>query len=206
MKHPGPFTATMKSSDLAGTLWRVSLVRGVVALGMGAYVLSRPVDSPAAVAWVVSAYWIFDGLVALWASRFAARRATNRTFLIVRGAVGIVTALTLFWLPLDEVLGPWRPGQIMVFFFSMVPALTAIGLQITMAATIDLLVGLEVRRRVPGEWSITLGAALSTALSVLVAMGFFGFAPALAGRLVGVVGLAGGLGLIAGALRLRPIQ
>jgi uncharacterized membrane protein HdeD (DUF308 family) len=206
VKSPGVFTATMKSSDLAGKLWRVSLLRGVVALGMGVYVLSRPISSPAALAWVVSAYWIFDGLVALWASRFAASLETNRTLLLVRGAVGIVAAVVLFRLPLGEIFGPWQPGQIMLFIFSMVPALTALALQIIMAATIDLLIGLEVRRRIAGEWSVVLGAAVSILLSGLVAVGFLGFSAAVPGRLLAVVALAGGLGLVAGAFRLRAFH
>jgi uncharacterized membrane protein HdeD (DUF308 family) len=195
----------MKSGDLAWKLWRVTLVRGLVALGLGAYALSRLIESPVTLARIVSAYWIFDGLVALWASSYAATLATNRTLLIVRGVGGIGAALILLNLPLAEVFGQWQPGQIVIFILSMVPALTAISLQIVLAATIDLLIGLEVRRQIPGAWSIALGAVISIVLSGLVAAGFFGFSTIL-GRLLGAVGVAGGLALIVGIVRLRPVR
>jgi uncharacterized membrane protein HdeD (DUF308 family) len=193
----------LKPRDLAAKLWRVSLLRGLVALGLGAYVVSHPITFSATLAHVVAVYWIVDGLVALWASLFAAALATNRVFLVIRGVAGIGAALLLFVLPLDEIFGPWRPGQIMLLILTMAPALTAISLQIVMTAAIDLLIGLEVRRRLPGEWSLPLGAALSIVLSALVAAAFFA-PPTVLWRLLGAVGLVGGLSLVAGAFRLRP--
>src|ERR687892_414156 len=96
---PLPAT-TLTSIDLAGKLWRASLLRGLVALALGAYVLSRPTGSPAGLVRIVSVYWICDGLVALWASRFAATLKHNRALLVVRGVGGIVTAVLLLGLPL----------------------------------------------------------------------------------------------------------
>jgi len=201
---PATLLATpLKPRDLAAKLWLVSLLRGVVALALGAYVVSRPTSSSASLAHVVAVYWIFDGLVALWASRFAAALATNRVFLVVRGLGGIGAALVLFALPLDEIFGPWRPGQIMLLILTMAPALATISLQIVMTIAIDLLIGLEVRRRIPNEWSLPLGAALSIVLSALVAAAFLG-PPTVLWRLLGMVGLVGGLSLVLGAFRLRP--
>lgn len=192
----------MKPSVLAGKLWRVSLLRGLVALALGAYVLSRAVSSPVTLAWIVAVYWLFEGLVALWASRFAASLATTRGFLVVRGVVGLGAAVMLLFLPLADVFGPWKPGQTMLFIFTLVAVLAATCLQIVLTAAVDLLIGLEVRLRIPGEWSIALGAAVSILLSGLLAAGFVGFSP-LPERLFGAVGVVGGLALIAGALRLR---
>jgi uncharacterized membrane protein HdeD (DUF308 family) len=197
-----PIATPLPPRDLAAKLWRISLLRGVLALALGAYVFSQSIGSPASLARVVAVYWILDGLVALWASLFAAALATSRVFLVVRGLGGIVAALVLFALPLDEIFGPWRPGQIMLLILTMAPALATISLQIVMTTAIDLLLGLEVRRRIPGEWSLLLGAALSIVLSLLAAAPFFG--PALLPwRLLGMVGLLGGLSLVVGAFRLR---
>jgi uncharacterized membrane protein HdeD (DUF308 family) len=200
---PAPLLETpLKARDLAEKLWRISLLRGLVALALGAYVFSRPIGSPATIARVVAVYWIVDGLVALWASLFAATLAANRVFLVVRGISGIGAALLLLVLPLGEIFGPWQPGQIMLLILTMAPALAAISLQIVMTAAIDLLIGLEVRRRIPGEWSLALGAVLSIAFSALVVAGFFG-PPTVLWRLLGVVGLVGGLSLVVGAFRLK---
>jgi uncharacterized membrane protein HdeD (DUF308 family) len=201
---PLPAT-TLTSIDLAGKLWRASLLRGLVALALGAYVLSRPIGSPAGLVQIVSVYWICDGLVALWASRFAATLKHTRALLVVRGVAGLVTGVLLLGLPLDQIFGPWRPGQLLLFLLTMVPALTAIGLQVVMAATIDLLIGLEVRRRIPGEWSLALGAVLSIVLGGLASAGFL-VIPTVTGRLLGVVCVGGGLGLVAGSIRLRATR
>jgi uncharacterized membrane protein HdeD (DUF308 family) len=91
----------------------------------------------------------------------------------------------------------------MLLILTMAPALAAISLQIVLTAAIDLLIGLEVRRRLPGEWSLLLGAALSIVLSALVAATFFA-SPTVLWHVLGAVGLVGGLSLVAGAFRLRP--
>ena len=146
----GPIATPPPPRALAAKLGRISLLRGVLALALGAYVFSQSIGPPASLARVVAVYGILDGLVALWASL----------------------------------------------------ALVTISLQIVMTTANDLLLGLEVRRRIPGEWSLLLGAALSIVLSLLVAAPFFG--PALLPwRLLGAVGLLGGLSLVVGAFRLR---
>ena len=194
--------SSVQSSDLAGKLCRLTLVRGVVALALGAYALSLPTVTPAVVTRLASVYWIVDALAAGWISRFAATVATTRVVLIIRAAAGLAAALVLLALPLAEVFGPWRPGQLMFLIFTAIPALASIGLQIVLAATIDLVVGFEARRRIPGEWSIILAAGVSIGLGVAVAACFFDLSR-VPGQLVGVIGVAGGLGLIAAALRLR---
>jgi uncharacterized membrane protein HdeD (DUF308 family) len=201
-----PLSATtLTSIDLAGKLWRASLLRGLVALALGAYILARPIGSPAGLVRIVSVYWICEGLVALCASGFAASLRHTRTALVLRGVAGLVTGLLLLGLPLEQIFGPWRPGQLMLFLLTMVPALTAIGLQIVMAATIDLLIGLEVRRRIPGEWSVALGAVVSMVLGGLASAAFL-VVPTVTGRLLGVVCLGGGLGLVAGSIWLRATR
>jgi uncharacterized membrane protein HdeD (DUF308 family) len=201
-----PLSATtLTSTDLAGKLWRASLLRGLVALALGAYVLARPIGSPAGLVRIVSVYWICEGLVALWASGFAATLRHTRGILVLRGVAGLVTGLLLLGLPLEQIFGPWRPGQLMLFLLTMVPALTAIGLQIVMAATIDLLIGLEVRRRIPGEWSVALGAVVSMVLGGLAGAAFL-VIPAVTGRLLGVACVGGGLGLVAGSIWLRAAR
>jgi len=90
----------------------------------------------------------------------------------------------------------------MLLILTVAPALATVSLQIVMTTAIDRLLGLEVRRRIPGEWSLLLGAALSIVLSLLVAAPFFG-PVLLPWRLLGTVGLFGGLSLVVGAFRLR---
>jgi uncharacterized membrane protein HdeD (DUF308 family) len=190
-----------RSPALAASLGRIALVRGVVVCALTAYVVFGSTISPALVARLVAVYWLIDGLVALWARRFAATLATSRALLLTRGIVAIVAAVVLLALPLREVFGEWQPGQGVLFLFTIAPALAMTVLQIIMAATIDLMLGLAVRRRISGDWSVVLGSVVSIVLSVLIAVSFAGMSAALA-RPLAFIALVGGLGLIAGAFRL----
>lgn len=189
--------------ELAAKLWWLGLLRGLAALALGAYVLARAPMSPAMIARAVAVYWILDGLAVLWASVVAVRLAMNRTSLIARTVAGIAAAFTILGLPLREVFGPWQPGQFLMLLSTVGLALTAIGLQVILAATFDVMVGLEVRRRVPGEWSLLLAATLSIVLGALIGAALV-FAPAIVlGRGLGVVSIAGALAVAAAAVRLR---
>jgi uncharacterized membrane protein HdeD (DUF308 family) len=88
-----------RSPALAASLGRIALVRGVVVCALTAYVVFGSTISPALVARLVAVYWLIDGLVALWARRFAATLATSRALLLTRGIVAIVAAVVLLALP-----------------------------------------------------------------------------------------------------------
>jgi uncharacterized membrane protein HdeD (DUF308 family) len=126
----------------------------------------------------------------------------NRMLLLLRAVAGLITAVVLLALPLSEAFGPYRAGQILLLLFVVPAVILAIGLQV-LGAVVDLLVCLEVRRRIPGEWSIGLSATLSIVFGLFL-VGAILTPPAVLGRGVGAVGVVGGLAVIVGALRLRP--
>lgn len=196
---------TVVMTELAAKLCWVALLRGLAALALGVYLLSRAETSPPALARAVAVYWIVDGAAALWASVVAARVATKKMLLIVRTVVAIAAALFMLGLPLRESFGAWRPGQLLIFVWTLALVLAVIALQVILAATFDVLVSHEVRRRIPGEWSLLVAASLSIVLGVLVAASFLA-QPAVLGSGLGVAGVAGGLGLIVGAVRLRTAR
>ena len=187
--------------ELAATLWPLVLARGLLALALGAYALVAPPTSPVGLARPVAAYWIVDGLLVLRASRLAAV-AVNRVLIALRSVAGVVTAIVILGLPLGEVFGPWRPGQLLLFLVVVPFVAIAIVLQIV-AGIFDTAVWLEVRRRVAGAWPIGLGAILSIVLGLLLVATIAAPIGAL-GRILGVVGVVSGLAMIVGAIRLRP--
>ena len=189
------------SPALAASLGRAALVRGVVVGVLAAYVVSRAGTSPAVVAKLVAVYWLFEGVLAFWMGRVAATLAASRALLVVRGVIALIAGVVLLVLPLADVFGEWQPGQGVLFLFTIVPALAVTALQILMAATVDMMLGMAVRRRIPGDWSVMLGALVSIVLGVVVAVSFAGLAGALT-RPLAIVALVGAIGLIASALRL----
>jgi uncharacterized membrane protein HdeD (DUF308 family) len=189
------------SGALAASLGRAALVRGVVVGALAAYVVSQPGTSPAVLAKMVAVYWLFEGVLAFWMGRVAATLATSRGVLIVRGVIALIAGVVLLVLPLAAVFGEWRPGQGVLFLFTIVPALAVTALQILMAATVDMMLGVAVRRRIPGDWSVALGALASIVLGVMVAVGFAGLAGTLT-RPLAIVALAVAVGLLVSAFRL----
>jgi uncharacterized membrane protein HdeD (DUF308 family) len=187
--------------ELAAKLWPLVLVRGLMALALGAYALMVPPMSPAALARPVAVYWIVDGLLVLRGSRLAVI-AVNRALIALRSIAGLVTAAVILGLPLGDVFGPWRPGQLLLFLLVVPFVILAIALQIG-AGIFDTAVWLEVRRRISGAWPVGLGAILSIVLGLLLVA--TSVVPiGVLGRTLGVVGLVGGLAMVAGAIRLRP--
>ena len=196
--------ATCRSVDtrLAAKLWPLSLVRGVAALALGAWVLAAPPSSPAMQMRAVAAFWVVDGLAVFGGSLATATLMLNRVFLILRALAGIVTAIVLLALPLSEAFGPYKPGQMLLLLFVVPSVVVSIGFQV-LAAVFDLMVSLEVRRHIPGEWTLPLASALSIVFGLLL-IGVIVAQPPVLGRGVGALGVIGGLAIILGALRLRP--
>ena len=199
----GPRMArTAPANQLAGRLWPLILLRGLAALVVGACGFLVAIPSPAVLVRGIAIYWLLDGLCTLWAAFSARTLASRKTLLVLRGGVGVVAAVVTAALPLLEVYGHWRPGQLIVLLFTVGFVLALIVLQIVLAALIDVPVALEVRRHIAGEWSVLLAGVLSIVLSVVAGIGFAGLPVNLAPGL-GVIGVVGGCALIAGALRLR---
>ncbi len=183
---------------LVSTLSRVALARGVAAVAIGAYVLGRMPMSRAEIARAIALYWIVDGAVVLSSTRLAASLTVSPVLVLLRGIVAIAAGLAIFGLPLDAVFGPWRPGHVLIVTTVTAMAFCVIALQI-LAATVDGLVRRAVRRHIPRDWSVTLGAALSVALA-LGAAATFAMSPTALALGVGAVSLGAGLALLAGAV------
>jgi len=191
----------MRDRELAARVWGLSLARGLAALGLGIWVLAFPPSSPGMLTRAVAVFWVVDGLIVFGGS-LTASLMFNRMLLLLRAVAGLITAIVLLALPLSDAFGPYRPGQILLLLFVVPAVILAIALQI-LGAVVDLLVCLEVRRRIAGEWSLGLSAALSIVFGLLL-VGAIMAPPAVLGRGVGLVGIVGGLAVVVGALRLRP--
>lgn len=192
---------TTLSAELAGKLWRTSIVRGITALVLGAYVLVQPPISSAGVARASAAYWIVDGLVALWTAAFIATFASGRIVLVLRGVLAAAAGVVMLALPLDTIFGAWQPGQLLLWLVVVSVMLTVIAVQIA-AGAFDVLVCLKIRRRLPGEWSFALGAALSITFAI-IAGGTFAAPAALLARVLGITAVVGGLALLVGSAKLH---
>lgn len=196
MRSVGPTRAT-STRDLARALRRIGVLRGIAAFAVGAFVFFQEPSAPA-VARASAAYWIVDGLVVLWASRFADALALGRMVFLIRGTIAIAAGLIVLGLPLGMVFGPWQPGHGVLFILLAPVMLTVVGFQIG-AGAFDVLICVAIRRRIAGEWSWGLGGAFSAALAVVAASTFA--APAIvAARLLSIGAVVAGLVFVVGAV------
>ena len=192
---------TTPEPDLLARLWWAGLLRGSTALALGGYIASQTPSSSAAVARTSAAYWVVDGLVTMWASASIATLTLNRLVLLLRGCLAVGAGLVIFGLPLGDVFGRWHPGQLLILLSTATLLLAVIALQIV-AGAFDVHICLAIRRRIPGEWSVALGAALSVVLGVIVAA-TLAAPPALLGRTLAPSAMAAGFGILTRTARLR---
>ena len=192
---------TTPERDLLARLWWAGLLRGSTALVLGGYTASQTPSSSAAVARTSAAYWVVDGLVTMWASASIATLTLNRLVLLLRGCLAVGAGLVIFGLPLGDVFGRWHPGQLLILLSTATLLLAVIALQIV-AGAFDVHICLAIRRRIPGEWSVALGAALSVVLGVIVAA-TLAAPPALLGRTLAPSAMAAGFGILTRTARLR---
>ena len=185
---------------LVRTLWRVGIVRGIVAFAIGAYVVFRDPTSASDVARASAAYWLVDGIATVWTSRIAGAVSLTRLPFLVRGAVAIAAGLILLGRPADILFGPWQPGRGLVWIWVAALVLMMVGIQLA-AGVLDVVICRRVRSRIPWDWSVATGAAFSAVLSIGVAA-LFAASPALIGRVIAASAILAGFGLVVGAARL----
>jgi hypothetical protein len=192
---------TLPPRELVQALRRGGVARGIAALALGAYVASRDPVSGADIARAGGAYWIVDALVTASAARLPGALAIGRVVVVLRGSLAVAAGLLMLGLPLDLLFGPWRPGRGLVWIVVVAFTLAAVIVQLG-AGGFDLLICREIRRRMPGEWSWALGAALSAALAVAIAAAF-AVPVTMLGRVVVAAAFGGGFALLVGAGKLR---
>lgn len=85
--------------------WWLTLVQGLVALGIGLFMLLDPGSASTLAVLLVSIYLLVAGLV-LTLRGLAARRARKGTLLLIRGLAGLVIGAVILLLGLFEIGSP----------------------------------------------------------------------------------------------------
>jgi uncharacterized membrane protein HdeD (DUF308 family) len=172
-------------------------VRGVAALALGAYVVSREALSGADIARAGGAYWIVDGLVTAAAARFSGALVLGRVTLLLRAALAVAAGVVMLGLPLGVLFGRWQPGSGLVWMVVAGVALAVVMLQLG-AGAFDVLVWRRIRRHRPREWTWALAAAFSAVLAVVVGA-TLAVPVTVLGPVLGAAALFTGAGFLVGA-------
>ncbi len=113
--QPDPKKSSAARKVLTGGGWPMMLVRGVIALVIGIYLLIAPDDATTRFAQLLGVYAIFDGVANSWGA-LRGQGARARIWLLLRGGISIVAGLLLVLLPFQF---PDLDGTIWLYLFAI---------------------------------------------------------------------------------------
>lgn len=148
------------SQPMLGTLrrnWGWIVFRGVLALALGVVSFLFPLSALFAFAMVFAGYAGADGILSLVAAVRGARRKEERWWAyVIRGIIGIATAVLFLLMPVAVTAGYALVTLIMLAVWAIVTG----ALEIAAAVTL--------RKVIPGEWLMGLSGALSVAVGLMI--------------------------------------
>lgn len=171
--------------------WWMALIEGIVAVGVGLFLLFRPVNTIVFLVQALGIYWLVSGIFKSSASLFGSKTQGWWTNLVG----GILLAL----IGIGVLSYPLFSAALSVFTLTMVLASVAV-----VGGIMAMVYGFAMASEYAGEgWSI-----LSGLLSVILGIGLFS-APFVALRalevMIGVFAIIGGLGQISFSFRMRSL-
>ncbi len=177
--------------------WKWTLIRGFVALALGAAAILFPFVALVALTLTFAAFAFIDGILSLATGLGATTRCNDpRWPYFVRGIIGIVIGIVFVAMPLLSTIA-----------YSMV-ALGLIAAWALVSGLLEISAGLRLRRQIRGEWMLIGSGALSVLLGVAIPIALIAdpFSFVALAWIVGIYALAGGGALVMQGLRLKWID
>jgi uncharacterized membrane protein HdeD (DUF308 family) len=167
--------------------WWATVVRGLVAIGVGILAWVRPEVFWASLVLVFAVYAIVDGLFAIVATMKGQTR--DRALHLLEGVFSIVVGVIVF-------LYPDQAGTAVVLLIGLWAAATGI---------VEIVSAIRLRREIDDEWLLGLSGVLSIILgAILIARPQFGQVTTT--YVLGTFGLIFGVVLVGLGLRLRQFK
>jgi uncharacterized membrane protein HdeD (DUF308 family) len=155
--HAGAGSEARTCASLLSRNWGWFVVRGILALVLGAAAVLFPVSALFAFAMVFAAYAGADGLLSTIAGVRGARRKEERWWaLVLRGIVGMAVAVLFVLMP---------------FAATVSYALATLGILSAWAiitGVLELAAAIRLRKAIEGEWLLALSGVLSILLGLAV--------------------------------------
>lgn len=175
--------------------WGWFVLRGILALAIGAIAILFPASALAAFTLIFAAFALVDGIFSVAAGVRGAHARSDRWWeLVLRGAVGITIGLLFLAAP-----------SLVVISYA-VASLALLAIWSTATGVFEIAAAVRLRREIRGEWLLALSGILSILLGIAVPLILL-FYPRAAilsvGVMMGIYALAAGIVLIALGLRLR---
>ena len=167
--------------------WWATVVRGLVAVGLGVFAWARPAIFWASLVLVAGVYLVVDGLFAIAA---AIKGETGDRWLhMLEGIVGIGAGAVIFFYP--DLAGT--------------AIVVVVGIWAVVTGALEILSAVRLRQEIENEWLLGIGGALSVGLGVLlIARPQFGEVTTT--YVLGTYGIIFGIVLVSLGLRLRGLK
>ncbi|WP_047866041.1 HdeD family acid-resistance protein [Rubrobacter aplysinae] len=140
-------------SRIAGPWWALAL-RGAIALLFGLAALLRPDITLFALVVLFGAYMLVDGVFAIGGVFGGASRGRPRWLLLIEGVFGVLAGLVAFVLP----------GLAAVALLYLIAAWAII------TGVIEIVLAIELRREIEGEWAMIAGGVVSVLFGIILAV------------------------------------
>lgn len=173
--------------NLLGRSWWILMVYGIIAIVFGIVAVFQPLTAIAALTWIMGIMALAEGITSLF-TLATAPGGFARGWLVFYGVVSLLFGLI-------AVLDPLSAASAL---------LVLLGIWLIVAGVHRLLLGLRVRRHVPGEGWTVLSGVLALILGVIfVVSPLSGLA--VTAIWIGVIALLYGVVQVMAALRLRRL-
>lgn len=131
--------------------WRVLLIRGIIAVLFGLLVVAQPAWTILALVYLFGAYALIDGIMAVVGSLQERSTSSHWWELLIRGIVGIIVGLLVFFWPDKTVLG--------LFFL--------VGIWAIVTGVLELIAAFALPGGLGLEWPLVLGGVLLLILGIV---------------------------------------
>jgi uncharacterized membrane protein HdeD (DUF308 family) len=176
-----------------GKAWWLFLLRGLIAILFGFFVVLQPGMAVATFVVVLGWYWLLEGILTIIAAVAGRTGDTKWYWALLSGLVSVIAAIIVLGAPL------------LTAAFIGVTLLWILAIGAIISGILNIVNAVRWRKEIENEWSIILSGVLSLLFGVLVLS-----APMAFGRfliiLLGITAIFNGLGLMLVALRVRRLS
>lgn len=143
------------ATTLSGNWWLFAL-RGVLALALALIAAFLPESAVLGMTYVVGAYMLVDGALALAAGVRRIRKGERWAGLVASGLLGIVAGVAVFLVPMLATVA------LTAFLWGMLAVWSI------WTGVFQVVAAVRLRKEIKGEWLLGLGGLLSVLLGALV--------------------------------------
>jgi uncharacterized membrane protein HdeD (DUF308 family) len=189
-----PMATEMKNvfSQLLSDIWWLVLLRGVAAILLGILLFANPGAALMAFMIYIGAYWLVDGIFALFAAIKGRKHVRDWGWGIFTGIISILAGLAVFSQPAMSAL------------LSSTFLIYLVGFMVIISGVLSIITGIRLRKEIDNEWSMILGGVLSLLFGLLLLsqplMSTFVLL-----SVIGVFAIVGGILLTVFAFRVRKL-